>query len=466
MALRRRSEGRQEELFVPHDRLPRSAGHVFYVRLNRLLAEAGFDRFVERLCAPHYEPSGTPGRPSIPPGVYFRMLLVGYFEGIGSQRGIAWRCHDSLSLREFLGVPLSEDAPDHSSLTRVRDRLPLEAHGAAFQFVLTLADEQGLLKGKTVGIDSTTLEASAAMKSIVRKETGEDWRQYVVGLMRQQGVVEKDQEPTDEEIRRFDKKRKNKRVSNEDWESKTDPDARIAKLKDGRTHLAYKAEHVVDLESEIIVGAEVYTADQSDHHTLCDSVMEAQEHLQRATDRELPIEEVAADKGYHAAEQIELAESLALRTYIPEPDRPHQARWTDKPPELKAAVYANRRRTTREKSKRLGRLRSERVERSFAHVCETGGARRTWLRGIDKVRKRHLIAALARNLGLMMRALFGMGTPRGLQNQEPADDGLAAPSRLTQLLVRPLKVALTIFGTLAPKARQILANHVSQLLAA
>jgi transposase len=466
MALGRRSEERQEELFVPHDQLPRSEGHVFYVRLNRLLGEAGFDRFVERLCAPHYQRSGTPGRPSIPPGVYFRMLLVGYFEGIGSQRGIAWRCHDSLSLREFLGVPLTEDAPDHSSLTRVRDRLPLEIHAAAFQFVLKLADEKGLLKGKTVGVDSTTLEASAAMKSIIRKDTGEDWRQYVVGLMQEQGAIDADEEPTDEEIRRFDKKRKNKKVSNEDWESKTDPDARIAKMKDGRTHLAYKAEHVVDLASEIIVAAEVYTADQSDHHTLVDSVMEAQEHLRQATGHELPIEEVAADKGYHAAEQLELAESLALRTYVPEPDRPHQSRWTDKPPELKAAVYANRRRTKREKSKRLGRLRSERVERSFAHVCETGGARRTWLRGIDKVRKRYLIAAVARNLGVMMRALFGMGTPRGLQPEGDDDGGLAALLRLARLAVRAFPTAPTSFRTIASRLRRHAAHRGCYSLAA
>jgi transposase len=441
MALGRRRESRQEELFVPHDRLPRSEGHAFYRQLNRLLAEAGFDRRVERLCAPHYQPSGTPGRPSIPPGVYFRMLLVGYFEGIGSQRGIAWRCHDSLSLREFLGVPLTADAPDHSSLTRVRDRLPLEVHEAAFQFVLKLADEKGLLKGKTVGVDSTTLEASAAMKSIVRQDTGEDWRQYVVGLMQEQGVIAANEEPTDEEVRRFDKRRKNKKVSNEDWESTTDPDARIAKMKDGRTHLAYKAEHVVDLDSELIVAAQVYHADQSDSYTLVDSVMEAQGHLREATGA-TPIAEVAADKGYHAAEPLELAGTLSLRTYIPEPERQHPRRWNDKRPELKAAVYANRRRTRSDKSKRLQRLRSERVERSFAHVCETGGARRTWLRGIDKVRKRYLIAAVARNLGVMMRALFGMGTPRGQQLDGGDVDALAALLRLARLITQPLWIAL------------------------
>lgn len=210
MALGRRRAERQEELFVPQDRLPRSEGHVFYRRLNELLAEAGCDPFVEDLCRAHYAAEGR-GRPSIPPGVYFRMLLVGYFEGIGSQRGIAWRCHDSLSLREFLGVPLIEDAPDHSSLSRVRDRLPMEVHAAAFRFALKLADDKGLLKGKTVGVDSTTVEANAAMKSIVRRDTRDDWRAYVVGLMKQEGVVAKDQEPTDEEIRRFDKRRKNKK---------------------------------------------------------------------------------------------------------------------------------------------------------------------------------------------------------------------------------------------------------------
>jgi transposase len=438
---------------------------VFYRQLNQLLAEAQFDRFVEKLCAPHYQRSGTPGRPSIPPGVYFRMLLVGYFEGIGSQRGIAWRCHDSLSLREFLGVPLTEDAPDHSSLTRVRDRLPLEVHAKAFQFVLKLAAEKGLLQGKTVGVDSTTLEANAAMKSIIRKDTGDDWRAYVVGLMKREGVIEADAEPTDEEVRRFDKKRKNKKVSNEEWESKTDPDARIAKMKDGRTHLAYKAEHVVDLDSEFILTAEVYHANQSDQHTLVDSVMEAQVHLNEAG-VEATIEEAAADKGYHAAEQLELAESLSLRTYIPEPERKDPLRWTDKPPELKAAVYANRRRTKGQKSKRLQRLRSERVERSFAHVCETGGARRVWLWGIEKVRKRHIIAALARNLGLVMRALFGMGTPRGLQPEGGDDDGLAALVRLAGLVLRACQQAPAQNWTNVTASGRVAATPVGRALAA
>jgi transposase len=379
-----------------------------------VLAEEGFDEAVETLCEPYYESDEKRGRPSTPPGTYFRMLMVGYFEGLSSQRGIAWRCGDSLSLRKFLGVKLTESTPDHSTLTRVRDRLPLEVHQKAFELVLAIAAERGLLKGKTVAVDSTTLEASAAMKSIVRRDTGEDWKAYVVGLMKEEGVIGEDDEPTDEDIRRFDKKRKNKKVSNQEWESPSDPDSRIARMKDGRTHLAYKAEHAIDLETELILAAEVYHADQSDSLTLCDTAMAAQTHLSEAG-REERIEEVVADKGYHAAEQLELMSELSLRTYVPEPKRNHLSRWTDKSVELKEAVYANRRRTKTEKNSRLQRLRSERVERSFAHVCETGGARRSWLRGIEKVHKRLLMTAAARNLGLVMRKLFGVGKPRVLQ---------------------------------------------------
>ena len=424
MALGHRWEERQQEMWVATDQLPKSEGHVFYRKLNELLADAGFDRFVEELCRPHYH--ATMGRPGIPPGVYFRMLLVGYFEGLGSQRGIAWRCADSLSLRTFLGVSLSEETPDHSSLTRVRDRLPLEVHAEVFRFVLQMASEKGLLKGKTVAVDATTLEANAAMKSIVRRDTGEDWNEYLKRLMREEGLIDEHDEPTDEELRRFDKKRKNKRVSNEEWVSETDPDSRIAKMKDGRTHLAYKAEHVIDLETEMMLAAEVYTTDYADTDTLVDSVMEAQTHLNEAG-IEAEIEEAVADKGYHAAATLELADDLNVRTYIPQPKTKHARRWTDKPPEHQRAVYNNRRRTSTAKNRRLQRGRSEKVERSFAHVCETGGARRTWLRGLEKVRKRYLISAVARNLGLIMRALFGIGTARSLQ----AEGGSSAPSYIS-----------------------------------
>jgi hypothetical protein len=342
------------------------------------------------------------------------MLLVGYFEGIGSQRGIAWRCSDSLSLRAFLGLAATEDSPHHSSLTRVRDRLPLEVHVSVFEMVLHLAAEKKLLKGKTVVVDSTTLEANAAMKSIVRRDTGEDWKDYLKRLMQEAGLIEEDDEPTDEDLRRFDKQRKNKKVSNEEWVSPSDPESRIIKMKDGRTHLAYKAENVVDADTDLIVAAEVYEADCGDTVTMVDSVMQAQTHLNDA-EIEAQIEEVAGDKGYHSADTLALADSVNLRTYIPEPARRGQRRWTDKSANAQRVVYNNRRRMKREKGRRMQRTRSELAERSFAHMCETGGARRTWLRGLEKVKKRWLIQAMARNLGLLMRELYGMGTARSLQ---------------------------------------------------
>lgn len=413
MAMGKRRQ-RQESLFISATDLPRSAGHPFYQRLNQLLAEAQFDTWVERRCEPYYAQAERRGQPSIPPGLYFRMLLVGYFENLDSQRGIAWRCADSFSLREFLGVPLHESTPDHSTLTNTRQRLPSEVFEEVFQFVLTIAERKRLLRGKTVGVDSTTLEANAAMKSIVRRDTGEDWKEYVTRLMREEGAISQEHKPTDEEVRRFDKKRKGKKVSNEDWKSSTDEDSRITQLKDGRTHLAYKAEHVVDLESELVLAAEIRPATDADTQTLVDSVLQANLNL-AAAGSAATVEEVAADKGYHAAETLELSDSLGLRTYIPEPKRKHERRWTDKPTELQRAVYNNRRRVRRAKSKRLQRLRSERVERSFAHLCDSGGARRSWLRGLPNVTKRYLIAAAAHNLGRILRKLFGIGKPKTFQ---------------------------------------------------
>src|SRR5215204_4231972 len=386
MAMGKRDTEQQQDLFITHDKLPRSPGHVFYQKVNGLLREAGFDRWVETLCEPHY--AKGKGRPSVPPGTYFRMLLVGYFEGINSQRGIAWRCSDSLSLRAFLGIPPGEESPDHSSLSYIRNRLPLAVHESVFVWILALAQEKKLLKGKTVAVDSTTLEANAAMKSIERKDTGEDWNEYLTRLMREEGLLDDrddDDPPSADELRKFDKARENKRVSNDEWTSPTDPDSRIAKMKDGRTHLAYKAEHVVDLDTEMIVAAEIYHADQPDTQTLEDSVNAAQTN-QHEAGSEQQIQDVVADKGYHANEQLtNLHEHTPYRTYIPEPQSPHDRVWTDKPPEQKAAVEANRRRMRGERGRRLQRQRSEKTERTFAHVCDTGGARRTWLIGIDKL---------------------------------------------------------------------------------
>jgi transposase len=413
MALGKRKH-EQQEAWIPTTDLPKSPGHPFYRKLNRLLADAGFDAWLEAVCKPYY--ADGKGRDSIPPGTYFRMILVGYFEGIASQRGIAWRCSDSRSLAEFLGYGPTEETPDHSSLTRIYQRLPQEVHAAMFHFVLQLAAVKKLLSGTTVAVDSTMLEANAAMKSIERKDTGEDWKEYLRRLAEEAGI----EHPTDEDLRRFDKKRTDKKVSNDDWQSPSDPDSRIAKMKDGRTHLAYKAEHVVDLKTDLVLAAVVYEAHRGDTETLAESVVQAQIHIIEA-DSPANIRDVAADKGYHSADTLALMNGpLGVRTYIPEPRRNTPWKWSERPVEQQAAVGGNRRRVRGARGKRLQRGRSELTERSFAHVCETGGARRCWLRGLAQVTKRYLLQVAARNLSLIMRKLFAVGTPRGLQSQGEA----------------------------------------------
>jgi len=444
MALGRRG-GVEEGLWVATTELPRSPGHPFYERVNQVLNEAGFDRFVEDLCGPHY--AETQGRPSIPPGTYFRMLMVGYFEGINSQRGIAWRCSDSLALREFLGLAMSERAPDHSSLTVIRQRLPLGLHEEVFAFVLRMLIERGLYKGKTLAVDATMLEANAAMKSIVRRDSGEGWKKYIKRLAEEAGI----ENPTEEDARRLDRKRK-KRVSNKDWESPTDPESRIAKMKDGRTHLAYKAEHVVDLKTDLVLAAVVYEANRGDAETLAESVVVAQKNIIQA-DSPANIKSAAADKGYHSAETLALVNGpLGVRTYIPEPKRKTRWKWRERPAEQQAAVTGNGRRVRGARGKRLQRLRSELTERTFAHVCETGGARRCWLQGMVKVAKRYLLQVAARNLSLIMRKLFGMGTPRGLQ----AEGDASSPVHLIHALLATVWIVLRC-ATHALQSRALIA---------
>ena len=308
------------------------------------------------------------------------MLFIGYFEGLDSQRAIAWRCADSLSLRAFLRIELSEGTPDHSSMTNTRKRLPEEVFWAVFAFVLKMAAERGLLKGKTIAVDSTTLEANAAMKSLVRRASNEDWKTYVKRLMKAEGI----ENPNDEEVRRFDRKRK-KKTSNREWKSPTDEDSRVARMKDGRTYLAYKAEHAVDVESGLIVAPVIYRADDADPETLPVTVEVAREQL-LAAGSPYQVDEAIGDKGYRKAETLQtLAEVQHVRAYIPEPKQTRRRRWQDKEPGQQETVYANRRRIQGSRGRRLGRWRSEKVERSLAHTCETGGGRRTSLRGVVNV---------------------------------------------------------------------------------
>jgi transposase len=402
MALGKRKP-KQDELFISTAKLATGPGHPFYAKLNEVLAAAGFDAFVEKLCAPFYKEGGRPG---IPPGVYFRMLFIGYFEGLDSQRGIAWRCADSLALRTFLGIAITEATPVHASMTIIRQRLPESVFDKVFVFVLSLLDDKGLLRGKTIGIDATTLEANAAMKSIVRKDTGEDWKQYLRGLAQAEGI----ENPTEEDLRRLDRGRKDKKVSNEQWESPIDPDSRIAKMKDGRTHLAYKAEHAVDLVSEAIVATTVTFADKSDPQSGPVTLSLAAANLVLAGN-ETELVETVMDKGYHDNRLLARMTEQGVRTYIPE--RRQKSRcWTDKPVEQEKAFRANRQRVRGKKGRQLNRWRSERCERTFAHVCETGGGRRAWLRGQTNVSKTHTLKCAAYNLGLLLRKVWGYCKPR------------------------------------------------------
>ena len=415
MSMSKRQTQHQQEFWIKTTSIAASPGHPFYQRLNRLLDEHRFDRFVESRCERFY--AKAIGRPSIAPGVYFRMLLIGYFEGIDSERGIAWRCADSLGLREFLGYALDKRTPDHSSLSIIRGRLDIETHREVFQWVLKVLAKSGLLKGKTIGIDATTLEANAALRSIVRRDTDQPYEEFLTDLAKASGI----ESPTREDIARIDRKRP-KKGSNEDWYNPHDPDAKITKMKDGRTHLAHKAEHAVDLETGAIVAVTLQPANRGDTTTLYETLSETADNLAELRDdtqtsscvEQDMLQEVVADKGYHSNQTMrDLAES-DIRSYVSEPNYRGRRHWKDKSAEQEA-VYGNRRRIQNNRGKALLRKRGELVERPFAHCYETGGMRRTHLRTHARIFKRLLIHVAGCNLALVMRTLFGLGTPRGLQ---------------------------------------------------
>ena len=407
MSLGRRRE-RQEVLWVSCHDLPESPGNPFYEKLNGLLDKAGFDVFVENLCAPSY--TDNVGRRSIPPGRYFRMLLLGYFEGIDLERGICWRLGDSLSVRAFVGLGLTESAPDHSSPSRIRKRLPLEVYHEVFGRLQKLLAGKKLFSGKFLGVDSSTMEANASLRAIVRRDTGEKYLEMPAKMAEEDGV----EAETREDLARYDRKREGKRLSNREWASTTDGDARIAKLKDGRTHMAYKAEHVVDLESGAIVSVTLHPADRGDTKTVEQSLDDARVKLASLLDSAGPgaeeLSEVIGDKGYHSRAVLKALTGL-FRARISEPARRGRLRWHGDRA-ARDAVYANRSRLDSAKGKALMRARAERVERSFAHCLDRGGMRRVWLRGMENIEKRSIIHVSGFNLGILMRALFGVGTPK------------------------------------------------------
>ena len=413
MAMGRRNDrARTPGLWIAANELPVTGGHPFYQRLNQVLDTHGFDAFVEAECASFY--AARLGRPSLTPGTYFRLLLIGYFEGLDSERGIAWRTADSLALRGFLGLGLDESTPEHSTISRTRRLIDLETHRAVFTWVLQVLAAAGLVAGTSIGIDATTLEANAALRSIVRRDTGDTYHAFLTTLAQASGIAT----PTRADLARVDRKRK-KKGSNGDWTHPHDPEAKITKMKDGRTHLAHKAEHAVDMDTGAIVGITVQGADLGDTTTIAETLTTTAEHLEAVaavTKGETDvIEEVVADKGYHSNQTLVDLAALDLRTYIAEPDR-EQRVWRDKPVE-RDAVYANRRRIRGRRGLALLRQRSERLERPNAHLYETGGMRRTHLRGHTNILKRLLIHVGGFNLGLLLRTLTGIGTPRSLQGR-------------------------------------------------
>jgi transposase len=408
----RKGRERQEEIWYRSE-LAEAPGHPFYRRLEGKLKEAGFDKFCEEECERYY--ADGVGRPSLVPGVYFRLMLIGFFEGIDSERGIAWRVADSLSLRQFLGYGIDENTPDHVTISRTRRLLAANTHQKVFDWVLERLAQVGLVKGKTMGVDSTTLEANAAMKSIVRRDTGENYMSFLKKVAEAEGV----EAPDAAALLRLDRKRK-KKTSNEDWKSPADPEAEITKLKDGRTALAYKVEQAVDMETGAIVAVTTHGGAAADTATVVETLCEADEAVAelidvRSAEGKYPvagdgIAEVVADKGYHSNQTMVGIKELGLRTYIAEPDR--GARNWDGKAEQRDAVYANRKRINGERGKRLQSQRGEKIERNFAHQFDTGGMDRLYLRGRENVHKRLLIQAAACNLALLLRSLHGAGKPK------------------------------------------------------
>jgi transposase len=415
MAQGHKKTERQESIWVATHKLPVTAAHPFYSKINEVFDKHGFDKFVDELTAPFYKDGGRPG---IPVGNYFRMMMVGFFEGLGSEREIAFRVADSFSLRRFLGLKISENTPDHSSLSVIRRRLSEEVHQKTFQFILTILGREGQLRGKTLGIDATTVEANAALRELQRKDTKERYGAYVKRLAEEAG------EPasTPEEVARFDRKRKGNKCSNEEWEHPHDPDARIGRDKHGATDMLYKMEKTDDLDTGAIVSVTVQTADTGDTFSMDVTLLQAEDNLSAvledaqvaATGKiKEEVEEVVSDKGYHSNDTCRFNKELGVRTYFSEPERGRR-KWAGQEAERKA-VYGNRRRIRGERGGRLRKLRAEHCERNFAHLCDTGGQRRTFLRGLVNVAKKALIGAMGFNVSLLLRKAFGLRKPRQLE---------------------------------------------------
>jgi transposase len=407
---RRKNSEKQQTIWVPTAEIVATPAGGFYQKLDEALESFGFCEQVRKICEPYYCTDRTVGgRPGIDPAVYFKMVLIGFFENIASERGIAARCADSLSIRQFLHYDLTEETPHHSSLCRIRQRLDAEAYREVFGLILAALRKCGLLKGKHLGIDASILEANASLRTIEHRLSGEQYWQYVRQLAAEAGIDPEDAAA----VRRFDKNRKGRSTSNKDWQNPHDPEARIGRTKRGATRMVYKPEHVVDLETGAIVDADVRLGDEHDAAALTDRVLDAEERMNVALGQEPDIcmvETITSDKGYYAVDELESLQSCGIKTVIPDPI---DNRRLDKLTKPKRATVRSAKRSTKAKyGKRLLRLRGPLVERSFEHILDEGGGRRTTLRGRINITKRYLIQAMGYNLSLLMRTLLGIGTPK------------------------------------------------------
>lgn len=430
MAMSRRTETREADLWVSHTQLPDGPAHPFYGKVNDLLREKQFDRFVEAACEPYY--ADNQGRPSIPPGVYFRILFAGYFEGIGSERGICWRVEDALSLRNFVGLNLTDRCPDHSSLSKIRNRLSEEVMDLVFTWMLRELSDARVLKGKTMGIDATTLEANAAMRSIVRRKGGQDHQTYIRQLAAAECAEEGEDEPDDRESRKRDRKGK-KTTSNQDWQSPVDPDAGITRMKNGTTRVAHKVEHGIDMDSGAVVAVTVQAGQTGDCDSLPGTLESSMIHSAAATGR-LP-EDLVADAGYDSEKTLLQTDKLDLKPYIAQRDQKRNGKGK---PDAEKRHKRNLRRNSNSRGKRLQRARGEKVERPFQLLYDRGGLRRLQLRGQSNIRKRLLLQAAAYNLGLLLRKAVGSGTPKAyrVRNGRLLAILLSTRSRPTELFQR------------------------------
>ncbi len=388
--------------------LPATPANGFYQKLDAVLAEFKFGEETRRLAAPFYEMNASKGgQPGIDPEVYFKMLMVGFFENLASERAIAARCADSLSIREFLHYGLGDRTPHHSSFTVIRKRLAAEVYDAVFALVLQALRAKKLLKGKHLAIDTSVMEANASLRSLEHRLTGERYRQYVKRLAREAGVDTTDPKA----VSTFDRKRPGRKTSNTEWQNPHDPDAKVGPDKKGVTRMLYKPEHVIDLETGAIVDVAVNPGDQPDAMGLAERVLAVEARVNVAVGDPVDrarVETVVGDMGYCKPIELATLQETGIRTAIADPVR---NRRLEKLPEEERRALRNARRTTRsQRGRALMRRRGELCERSFVQVLDYGGARRTTLRGQENIYKRYLVQAACANLSLLLRHLSGIGT--------------------------------------------------------